>query len=73
MKNTEKYKQNIKVCGDHGIVEGSDCVCEAGWVGEHCQYKTKCKTNDDCNGDKVTKSMSQWRKAVRLELQVEVK
>ena len=63
MKKTEKYKQNIKVCGkkykkiqvcgDHGIVEGSDCVCEAGWVGEHCQYKTKCKTNDDCNGDKV--------------------
>jgi len=41
-----------EVCGDHGIVEGSNCVCEAGWVGEHCQYKTKCKTNDDCNGDK---------------------
>ena len=38
-------------------MEDSKCVCKAGWVGEHCQYKTKCKTNDDCNGDKVTKSV----------------
>ena len=61
---SEKLReQNIKVCGDHGVVERNNCVCEAGWVGEHCQYKTKCKTNDDCNGDKVTKSMSQSRKA----------
>ena len=49
-----------KVCGDHGIVEGSKCVCEDGWVGEHCQYKTNCKTDDDCNGDKVN-NVERWK------------
>ena len=42
-----------QVCGDHGVEEGGECLCNRGWVGEQCQYKTNCKTNDDCNGDKV--------------------
>ena len=46
-----------KVCGDHGLKEGGKCLCKTGWVGEHCQYKTNCKRNDDCNGDKVNKDV----------------
>jgi len=42
-ENTEE------VCGDHVVKEGSTCTCQPGWVGDLCQYKTNCESDDDCN------------------------
>ena len=50
-KNDERISKPSKVCGDHdhGVKEGSTCTCQPGWVGDLCQYKTDCESDDDCN------------------------
>ena len=49
LKNDERISKPSKVCGDHGVKEGSTCTCQPGWVGDLCQYKTNCESDDDCN------------------------
>ena len=49
LENDESVSKPSKVCGDHGVKEGSTCTCQPGWVGDLCQYKTNCESDDDCN------------------------
>ena len=49
LENDERISKPSKVCGDHGVKEGSTCTCQPGWVGDLCQYKTDCESGDDCN------------------------
>lgn len=32
-------------CGDHGHCQGGGCVCEGGYVGEHCGHAMGCDSN----------------------------
>ena len=43
----------VEACSGRGSLQGGECRCEPGYLGDRCQYKTDCTTDLDCNGPKV--------------------